>query len=67
MNSAHDNSDDDDDEIQPFKIPTRCSKGIHGHGIKYCHITSRTTVGDLKKFLRTEFKAADICNVVWGK
>jgi hypothetical protein len=51
--------------MPPFKLPTRSQ--TDEHNVKYCHITSKTTVGELIKFLKGEFKAGDILKVVWGK
>lgn len=55
----------DDDELQPFKLPTRSQ--TDEHTIKHCVVTGDTTVADLIKFLKGEFKAGEVMKVVWGK
>jgi hypothetical protein len=55
----------EDDEMLPFKRPTRNHNDEPD--VKYYHITSNTTLRHLITFLKQRFKFADIRKAVWGK
>jgi len=54
-----------EEDIETFKLPLRSQ--TDEHNIKYCVVTSDTSIDDVKKLLIGEFRAGQIMKATWGK